>query len=97
MKHMNITHPKPNLLLLYRKRMGFTQKRVARLLGQRDSTMLSRYERGRSQPPLDTALKLEIVLRVPVAFLYPQLHGELKRNIRQMEESSFVARHTSHH
>jgi len=33
------------------------------------------------------ALRLEIVLRTPVAFLFPQLHDELKRQIRQTEET----------
>jgi len=74
--------------------MGFTQKRVAQLLGQRDTSMLSRYERGRSHPPLEMALKLEIILRVPIAFLYPQLHDDLKRHIRQMEETSFGGQRT---
>jgi transcriptional regulator with XRE-family HTH domain len=78
---------KPNALVLYRKRMGFSQKHVARLLGQRDSSMLSHYEHSRVLPPLDTALALEIILRVPVAFLFPNLHNDLKREIRQDEEA----------
>jgi len=43
---------KHNNLVLYRRRMGFTQKHVARLLGHRDTSMVSHYEHGRSFPPL---------------------------------------------
>ena len=66
--------------------MGFTQKHVARLLGHRDTSMVSHYEHGRAMPPLPVALSLEIVFRVPVAFLFPAMYDELKRKIRQEEE-----------
>jgi transcriptional regulator with XRE-family HTH domain len=68
--------------------MGFTQKQVARLLGQHDTTMISHYEHGRALPPLVAALGLEIILRTPVAFLFPGMYDELKRRIRTQEESS---------
>jgi len=84
---MNLNKNQPNNLILYRKRMGFTQKYVARLLGHRDTSMVSHYERGRSLPPLMVALGLEIVYRAPVAFLFPALYDELKRQIRSKEES----------
>ena len=66
--------------------MGFTQKQVPRLLGHRDTTMVSHYEHGRSFPPLPVALSLEIILRTPVAFLYPGLYDETKLRIREAEE-----------
>lgn len=77
-----------NNLVLYRRRMGFTQKQVARLLGQRDTSMISHYEHGRSFPSLPVALSLEIILRTPVAFLFPELHDSLKRQIRETEQTS---------
>lgn len=67
--------------------MGFTQKQVARLLGQRDASMVSHYEHGRALPPLAVALSLEIIYRVPVAFLFPAMYDELKREIREQEVS----------
>ncbi len=67
--------------------MGFTQKQVARLLGYRDTSMVSHYEHGRALPPLAVALSLEIVYRTPVAFLFPNMHDELKFQIRTLEES----------
>ena len=66
--------------------MGFTQKQVARLLGHQDTSMVSHYEHGRALPPLPMALGLEIIYRVPVAFLFPGIYGELKGRIRQREE-----------
>jgi transcriptional regulator with XRE-family HTH domain len=74
-----------NNVLLYRKRMGFTQRKVARLLGHRDTSTLSCYESGKSLPPLSIALCLEIVLRVPVAFLFPQLYERERSRIRGEE------------
>ena len=67
--------------------MGFTQKQVARLLGYSDTSMISHYEHGRSFPPLPIALGLEIILRVPVAFLFPGLYEELRNRIRKMENN----------
>lgn len=78
--------PKPNGILIYRRRMGYTQARVARLLGQSSSAMVSRYERGNSVPPLATALALEIILRVPVAFLFPRLYEQIRSRVRADEE-----------
>jgi len=83
---MDSRKQKQNDLVLYRKRMGLTQKEVARLLGHRDTSMVSHYERGRALPPLPVALGLEIIYRTPVAFLFPGLHGELKARIRRDEE-----------
>jgi DNA-binding XRE family transcriptional regulator len=83
---MLLTHKQPNKLVLYRRRMGFSQGQVSRLLGHRDTTMVSYYEHGRSLPPLPTALALEIVLRTPVAFLFPALYDETKQRIRTAEE-----------
>ena len=84
---MEILKQKPNDLVLYRKRMGFSQKQVARLLGHRDTSMVSHYEHNRALPPLAVALGLEIIYRVPVAFLFPGMYNELKRMIRDQEES----------
>ena len=83
---MDRVKPKQNNLILYRKRMGLTQKWVARLLGHRDASMISHYEHGRALPPLAVALSLEIIYRVPVAFLFPAMYDEMKRQIRGQEE-----------
>lgn len=74
-----------NELIRYRRRVGFSRKQVARILGHRTPSMLSRYERGISLPPLITALKLEILYRVPVAFLYVEFYRQLKVDVLSAE------------
>lgn len=66
--------------------MGLSQEDVARLLGHRNTAMVSLYERGRCLPPLMTALRLEIIYRVPVAFLYGPSYDRMREGIRQHEE-----------
>ena len=75
-----------NSLWTVRNKMGFSQKRVARSLGLRRTSVLSRYEHGTRIPGLINALKLEIVYRTPVAFLFGDLYLELKGKIRKKEE-----------
>lgn len=75
-----------NMLAKFRRRMGYSQRRVAHLLGHKSHASLSLYEHGRITPELVTALKLEIILRTPVAFLFPNLHDGLKKEIRAKEE-----------
>ena len=88
---MEGNHKHQNNLLLYRRRMGFSQKHVARLLGHPNNEMLSRYERGRSLPPLLTALRLEIIYRVPVAFLYGRAYDAMREKIRATEQRLAVS------
>lgn len=66
--------------------MGFKQREVARLLGYRDGSMLSLYESGQQIPRLIDALKLSIILRVPVEFLFPVTYDTLRTEIRSREE-----------
>lgn len=76
----------PNRLWKYRRRIGFTQHQVAALVGYVSRTDISHFEAGRKLPSLLMALRLEIVYRVPVAFLYPDLYGRLKAALRAKEE-----------
>lgn len=76
----------PNQLWKYRQRMGFTQQQVASLVGYVSQADISNFERGRKLPSLRMALRLEIVYRTPVAFLYPDLYARLKTALRAKEE-----------
>src|SRR5712664_3677676 len=60
-----------NRLWQYRKRMGFSQEQVATIVGHVSRDLISHYERGKRMPSLTTAMKLEIVYRVPISFLFP--------------------------
>lgn len=75
-----------NNLDLYRRRMRFSLKHVARLLGHKDGSVMSLFERGERLPSLANALGLGIILRVPVEFLFPSLYDSLKTQIREEEE-----------
>lgn len=66
--------------------MGLYQKRAAYFMGLRRTNNLSRYEHGVKLPGLINALKLEIVFRTPVAFLFGDLYERLKKDIRKREE-----------
>ena len=78
--------PKPNKLDIYRRRMHFSMWQVAHLLGHKGTSVLSNYERGERLPSLQNALRLGIILRVPVEFLFGALHDELRNQIRAEEE-----------
>ncbi len=75
-----------NNLWTYRKKMGFSQKRAAHFVGFKGTNALSRYEHGSKLPSLVNALRLEIAYRTPVAFLFADLYGQLKKEIRRREQ-----------
>ena len=68
---------------MLRQANGQTWVEAELIIRTRDG--LSRYERGRSLPPLPMALRLGIVLRVPVEFLFGDYHDKLKTEIRDKE------------
>lgn len=72
---------KINRLRLYRRKNGLSQKRAAYFMGLKTTTSLSHYEKGDKVPSLQNALKLEIVLHTPVAFLFHELFEESKKEI----------------
>jgi len=80
------TKHKPNNLDIYRRRMKFSQSYVAHLLGYKDNSVWSKYERGGRLPSLVNALRLGIIMRVPVEFLFHVLHDDLRDQIRAEEE-----------
>jgi transcriptional regulator with XRE-family HTH domain len=77
---------KHNHLDVYRRRLSFSSRQVAALLGHQTTSTLSNYERGERLPGLVNALRLAIILRVPIEFLFPILYEELRKEIRALEE-----------
>lgn len=73
----------PNRLWLARKRRGLEQKQVTYLLDHQTIDQLSRYEQGARLPSLENALKLEIIYRVPLRFLYQELFAKLEDEVWQ--------------
>lgn len=64
------SHKLPNYLLVYRKRLGLSQKEVAFLLGSRNSSQPSRYEHFSRMPTLRTALALAVIFQASVYELF---------------------------
>lgn len=79
-------HKNKNKLAAFRRKRGYSQRRVMHLLGHQRHGSLSGYEYGHTLPELATALKLEIILRTPVAFLFPDLYEILRTEIRAKED-----------
>jgi transcriptional regulator with XRE-family HTH domain len=75
------TQTEVNYILNMRRNRGLAQKQLALLIGHRYTSMLSKYERGRSLPPLETALLIEIALGVRLSELYPNLYRALTRTV----------------
>jgi transcriptional regulator with XRE-family HTH domain len=57
-------------LRYFREYRRLTQKQVAQLIGHRDRTMISRYERGLLMPTLRVAFKLTILYRIPLQEIF---------------------------
>jgi transcriptional regulator with XRE-family HTH domain len=77
-----------NRLWLARSRRDLKQKQVTYLLGHKNLDQVSRYENGSRLPTLQTALKLEIILGVPIRALFPELHATLRSEIRGRASAS---------
>ena len=75
-----------NRLATFRRRRGLSQRQMAKLLDHQSHAALWTYEHGVVIPSLETALKLEIILRTPVAFLFPNVYEMLRNDIRAKEE-----------
>jgi transcriptional regulator with XRE-family HTH domain len=75
---------------LIRRRLGLPQKQVARLLNHQSTNQVSRYEIGKQLPNLRTALKLEIILGLPVGILFSELHQQILQELKHQAEVSGV-------
>jgi transcriptional regulator with XRE-family HTH domain len=76
-------HRLENYLRSYRKESGLSQQEVAFLLGCEDGTVVSRYEKRRRLPPIETALACEEIFGVPVADLFVGTRRSVRKDIAQ--------------
>jgi transcriptional regulator with XRE-family HTH domain len=74
-----------NDLMIVRRNRGLNRKQVAAMLGYRSTSTIARHEQGKYRPSLDVLLRLEILYRTPVAYLYPQLYRHLRHEVRTRE------------
>ena len=73
----------PNRLRKYRKIMGYSQKDVARKLGYKCTSRISRWEEGKSMPSVINLIKLSIIYcRLPTD-LYFDTYLELKTVLKR--------------
>ncbi len=72
-----------NYLRAYRRKSGLTQQEVAFLLGFRNGEPISRYEKRRRLPPLETALACEAIFGVPVSELFAGVRETKEKEIRK--------------
>src|SRR5947207_632290 len=68
-----------NYLRTYRKRAGFSQRDLAFLLGCKNATKVTRYERFVRQPTLRTALACEAIFGAPVRELFAGIYSDVER------------------
>jgi len=73
----------PNSLSKYRRAKGLTQKEVAKVLGLKEASTISRWERGFRVPKLITAIKLSIIYNTMADGLYLSIRRELKDEISE--------------
>lgn len=72
-----------NYLRANRKKSGLTQREVAFLLGCQNGAQVSRYEKRRRMPPLQTALACEAVFGTPVSDLFAGLRESVGDDIKE--------------
>lgn len=92
-----ISKDRESYLVHYRKRMRLTQFQVVRLLGWKNTKGLCQIESGKVLPTLSTALKLSIIYRVPVEFIFKNFYISLREQIRTKEASLFPVRERISH
>ena len=70
----------PNRICFLRKRLGLSQKQIAKLIGQ-NRGMISMYERGHLMPSLASACMLELLFKIPLGDLFPDFYKELGKEL----------------
>jgi len=79
----------PNSLRKYRRASGLTQKKVARILGVKNTSLISRWESGFCLPKLLSVFKLAILYRTMPDALYTRLRRSLQEEVLKAEQKVF--------
>ena len=78
----------PNCLRKYRKARGLKQKEVAEILGLKNASLISRWEKGISLPNSINLFKLAALYRTLVDALFIDLLRFLKQELIKKEKKS---------
>ena len=88
---MAVSHKIENRIWKHRIAKGLKQSQLAFLIGQKNSSQISRYERGLAIPHLEQLVKLCYGLEVGIGSLYPQLiskwQGEVDKGKDRLRDS----------
>jgi len=76
----------PNSLKLYRKKRGYKQTEVAQMLGVRNASMISRWEKGLAIPKPGNWIRLALIYRTSCDALYADYRQQLNEEIKPREE-----------
>jgi transcriptional regulator with XRE-family HTH domain len=76
-------HRLENYLRTNRKQSGLTQQEVAFLLGCENGAQVSRYEKRRRLPPLETALACEAIFGIPISELFAGVRQSVGKDIEK--------------
>jgi len=71
----------PNYIRTYRKRSCLTQEEVGFILGLKSGAGISRHERFKQTPDLQTLLAYEMLFRTPVRNLFDGTHRKVERKL----------------
>ncbi len=83
----------PNQLRRSRRRRGFTQKRVAKIMGLKSTSMISRWEAGACIPKSENLIDLAALYRTTTEALYWDYVQERHREMTAREEQCGDATH----
>ena len=75
-------HKLNNYLRTHRKHAGLSQSEVSFLVRLKSKSVLSRYERGESQPSLRTALACQAAFGTPVSELFAGFNDSVAKDTR---------------
>ena len=71
----------PNCLPKYRRQKGLTQKEVAKILGFKTGSIISKWERGFSFPSTPSLLKLSALYGRQAEALFVDLYQKIKEEV----------------
>jgi transcriptional regulator with XRE-family HTH domain len=75
-----------NHLWKYRHRMGYSQSDVAEIMGFSNSSQICQWEKGVMMSSLENVIKLSVLYRAPVLFLFYPWYTAIKKELRDREE-----------
>jgi transcriptional regulator with XRE-family HTH domain len=72
-----------NYIRYYRRKAGLSQDELSFLLGRKSGSHVSRYERGRREPSLETLLAFEVVFQAVIRDLYAGRARKVEETVRE--------------